>query len=111
METSLRALNENNKIMMWAEIIADCRSSHLPVKTWCKENGVSPGTFYKWQKRLFALSQEQQSSRFTEVTQVRNFSATNEIAVTLYIDGGQVDIHNGADMATVEAIVRLLKSC
>ena len=111
METDLQALNDNRKMRMWAERIANCRNSHLPVRTWCEENGVCPGTFYKWQKRLFVLSQNQQGSRFTEVTHVRNSSSTNDIAVTLQINGIQADIYNGADMAAVEAVLRLLQSC
>lgn len=39
-------------ISLWKERIQNCLDSNLPVKTWCKQNNISPPTFYYWRKRL-----------------------------------------------------------
>ena len=38
-------------------------------------------------------------------------AAVGGVAVTLRIAGAELDIHNGADTATVEAVLRAVKSC
>lgn len=65
-------------------------------------------TYYRWQKKLFAMAQAQQGSRFAEVTPYR---AAGNIEVTVRIAGAEADIYRGADAATVEAVLRVLKSC
>ena len=60
MSTELQQLNGQNKVALWAERISECRNSGLSVKTWCKEKGVCEQTYYKWQKKIFAMAQAQQ---------------------------------------------------
>ena len=109
METGLQTVNQQRKLSEWAERVSACRNSGLSVKTWCRENGVSEQTYYKWQRRLYELAQNQQENRFAEVTpQALNRSV---IAVTVQFGGVKLAIHNGADAATVEAVLRAVKSC
>ena len=110
MNQELRFLNEQNKQALWAERLSDCRSSGQRVKAWCREQGICEQTYYKWQKRLLELAQSQQKPRFAEVTPVRS-AAAGDIAVTVRMVGAEVEIHNGADAATVEAVLRVFKSC
>lgn len=110
MSSGLQKLNENSKMAEWAARVADCRSSGKGVDAWCKENGFSTKTYYKWQKRLFEMAQEQQESQFVEVTPVQPVSAGG-IAVTIRIAGVEAEIHNGADGTTVEMVLRALRSC
>ena len=110
MSRELQTLNEQNKLALWAGRISECRSSGQNVKTWCKENGICEPTYYKWQRRLFEMAQAQQAPQFAEVTPVRPVRSGN-VAVTVRITGAAADIHNGADAATVETVLRILKSC
>ena len=110
MSKDLQTLNGQNKLALWAERISECRSSGMPVKTWCRENGVNEQTYYKWQRRLFDMAQAQQEVQFAEVTPVRPVNYGN-VAVTVRIAGAEADIHSGADAATVETVLRILKSC
>ena len=107
----LRQLNEQNKLALWAERVSECRNSGLSVLAWCKENGVCSQTYYKWQKRLFAMAKAQQETQFAEVTPVSTLQINNQIAVTVHAAGISADIHNGADPTTVEMVLRILKSC
>ena len=102
-------MKQQRKLSEWAERVTACRSSGQSVKTWCQENGVSEQTYYKWQRRLYELAQNQQENRFAEITPQR--MSNNSIAVTMQIGSVELAIHNGADAATVEAVLRAVKSC
>ena len=110
MGKDLQTLNGQNKLALWAGRISECRSSGQNVKAWCRENGICEQTYYKWQKRLFEMAQAQQEVQFAEVTPVYPLRCGN-VAVTVRISGTEADIHSGADAATVETVLRILKSC
>ena len=111
MSTELQQLNEQNKLAMWAGRISECRNSGFSVKHWCKENGVSEQTYYKWQKRVFALAKAHHESQFAEVTPAMGTRGTTPVAITVHVAGFSADIHNGADPATVEVVLQILKRC
>ena len=110
MGKDLQTRNGQNRLAIWAGRISECRSSGQNVKAWCRENGVCEQTYYKWQKRLFEMAQAQQEVQFAEVTPVYPLRCGN-VAVTVRISGAEADIHSGADAATVETVLRILKSC
>ena len=107
MNSGLQAYNEQNKLAQWAQVVAQCRDSGLSVRQWCQENGINLSSYYKWQRKVYAAAQAQQEHSFVEVTP----AAVGGVAVTLRIAGAELDIHNGADAATVEAVLRAVKSC
>ena len=110
MSSALQILNENNKVSEWAARITECRNSSLRVQEWCAANHLCTQTYYRWQKRLFELAKAQQTVQFAEVTPVQSGQRSN-VAVTVRINGAEADIHSGADAATVETVLRILKSC
>lgn len=107
----LRQLNEQNKLALWAKWVSECRNSGQSVLAWCKEHGICSQTYYKWQKRLYTMAQVQQESQFAEVTPVMGIYETGPVAITVRVAGVSADIHNGADPATVESVLRILKPC
>ena len=110
MGKDLQTLNGQNKLAEWAGKISACRNSGQNVKAWCRENGICEQTYYKWQRRLFEMAQAQQEVQFAEVTPVQP-ARYGSVAVTVRITGAEADIHSGADAATVETVLRFLKSC
>ena len=110
MSSALQILNENNKVSEWAARITECRNSGLSVREWCEANHLCTQTYYRWQKRLFELAQAQQEVRFADVTPSRS-AHSGHVAVTVRINGAEAEIHSGADAATVETVLRFLKSC
>ena len=110
MSRELQTINQQNKLALWAGRISECRSSGQNVKDWCKENGICEQTYYRWQKRLFEMAKAQQEVPFAEVTPIQPARCGN-VAVTVRLAGVEADIHNGADAATVETVLRILKSC
>ena len=111
MGTGLQQLNGQNKVALWAERISECRNSGLSVKSWCKGKGICEATYYKWQKRIFTMAQAQQEPRFAEVTPVLEAKRDSQIAVSIQAGDVEANIHNGADPATVESVLRILKLC
>ena len=110
MGKDLQTRNGQNKLAIWAGRISECRNSGQNVKDWCKENGICEQTYYRWQKRLFEIAKAQQEIQSAEVTPVQPVRSGN-VAVTVCIAGAEADIHSGADAATVETVLRILKSC
>ena len=85
----------------------------MTVRAWCRENGLSEKTYYYWQRRLFQTLSEQQVSHKTAFAGVTppQLVCPGKVAVTVRIAGAEANIHNGADSATVETVLRILKSC
>ena len=75
-----------------------------------KENGICEQTYYKWQRQLFEMAQAQQEVHFAEVTPAQPVRS-GSVAVTVRIAGAEAGVHSGANAATVETMLRILKSC
>lgn len=112
MEQSLQNISKQNRLEQWSRKIVACRSSGMTVRTWCQENGISEKTYYYWQQRLFQelANVHPQSNGFVDVTPSR-VESSGQIAVKIHIAGTEVDIYNGADTATLETVLRVLRSC
>jgi hypothetical protein len=111
MENGLQTLNGQQKLAEWATRIAECRNSGQSVLSWCKENGVCTQTYYKWQRRLFEMAKKQQEPQFAEISPPIVENRTDNISITVQVAGVEAKIHAGADIATVEAVLRILKLC
>ena len=112
MEQSLQVLSKQERLERWSGKIAACRGSGMTVRAWCQENGISEKTYYYWQQRLFQeLTRAQaQSSGFADITPPKA-GDSGQIAARVHISGSEVEIYNGADAATLEAVFRGLRSC
>ena len=110
MNSELQVYNEQNKLAQWAQTVAQCRDSGMSVRQWCQEHGVNVSSYYKWQRKVYAAAKAHQENSFVEVTPVQPV-CSDSVAVTVRIVGVEAEIHNGADAATVETVLRILKSC
>ena len=111
MEQSLQVMSKQERLENWTARIMACRSSGMTVRAWCRENGLSEKTYYYWQRRLFQTLSEQQTAYKTAFAEVTPPVCSGSVAVTVRIAGAVADIHPGADAATVETVLRILKSC
>ena len=114
-EQSLQVMSKQERLENWTARIMACRGSGMTVRAWCQENGLSEKTYYYWQRRLFqTLSEQQQAIQqpaFAEIAPAPNVRPSCGVAVTVQISGVEAEIYNGADAATVETVLRILKSC
>ncbi len=46
----VREICHTTRLTEWQERIRACRSSGKNVTTWCTENGISPKTYYRWER-------------------------------------------------------------
>ena len=111
MEQTLQVMSKQERLENWTTRIMACRSSGMTVRAWCRENGLSEKTYYYWQRRLFQTLSEQQTVYKTAFAEVTPPVCSGNVAVTVRIAGAVADIHPGADAATVETVLRILKSC
>ena len=49
---NVNAVKHQAKLLEWKDRVTDCRSSGMSVKEWCKENGCSPKTYYRWEQEI-----------------------------------------------------------
>lgn len=106
MEKSLQTLNRQEKVAVWSERIAACRSSGISVRAWCEGNGISTASYYKWQKKLFRLA-AQTAPQFAEVC----VTPAAKISATVHLGNVSVDVHSGADAETTAMLLQILQSC
>ena len=57
------------------------------------------------------MAKAQQELQFAEVTPVMTTNSNCQIAISIHAGGIAANIHNGADPATVESVLRILKLC
>ena len=110
MSSALQVMNMDQTAAEWAARITECRSSGLTVRQWCSAHKISPQTYYRWQRRIFDMIKAQQEPQFADITP-EQLSPIGGVAVTVRMDWAELDIHSGADAATVETVLRFLKSC
>ena len=108
MNRGLRAYNGQNKLAQWVQIVSECRESGMSVRQWCQEHGINISSYYKWQRKVYAMVQAQQEVQFAEVTPVQAV-CTDRVAVTIRIHGMEADIHSGADAARTGRLLVLLR--
>lgn len=109
MSKRLRVIKENNNLAEWSRQVEECRGSVLSVRAWCEKTGIAVSTFDYRQKKVCDMLQ--QRNQFVEVSLPANEYRNESVAATVHFEEVRADIHNGADEATLTALVRALKSC
>ena len=61
MATGVQELKFAARMQEWSVRIAECRSSGMSVRAWCKEQGISVQTYYRWEKRFVEKATQQLS--------------------------------------------------
>lgn len=106
------------QLQQWTQRITDCRTSRQTVRQWCAEKGINTKTYYRWEREAVGLLSKSMTTLrpqtpqpvFVPVEQAIS-SARNTIAAAITTAGIQLDIHNGADPAVIQAIIAALRSC
>ena len=120
-ETSIQTLGQRQRLLEWSQRVADCRQSGMSVKRWCDENGVSPKTYYTWQKKVFSVMVEQQKLQleaegregcFVELPAPQPIQQTpSDLVASVQVGQASVNIYSGANPELAQALVQALKSC
>ena len=59
MGTGVQGLKHAAKVQEWSVRIAECRSSGIGVKAWCREHGIALKTYYNWDRQIVKEATQQ----------------------------------------------------
>lgn len=112
-------LKHKARLAEWKEKVALCRSSGMSVRGWCQEQGIAYKTYYYWEKEVLSEAGRQAAAlnsaenRFVEVPALPEGMSVSErgpvLVAKLRIKSGELEIYAGAETATVEMLVRVLR--
>ena len=106
-------LKHEAKKQEWSMSIQECRGSGLSVSEWCRQRGVTTGTYYRWERELLAATDTVPRSdvpvvRFAELPAPKQVSCNvAERCATLHAGKASLDIYPGCDAEQP----RLCRSC
>lgn len=101
----------------WKKLIKEQNESGLSIREWCRENNVSHGKFYYWQRIIreealvkagtLAITVQTQ---FVEVRpSITEIKANNQgTCAILRSNGNEIEIFNGADPNTLALVLNLI---
>lgn len=91
----------------------------MSVRGWCQEQGIAYKTYYYWEKEVLSEAGRQAvalngvENRFVEVPALPEGMSVSErgpvLVAKLRIKIGELEIYAGAETATVEMLVRVLR--
>ena len=111
------------QLPMWKERIAECRSSGMSVRQWCLEHGISPTTYYRWEREALssikgsALVPAQQSQpvseatvkpAFAELTYAISQDCIKGKPLCLRRGGYQLEVPEGTDLSVIRTIIEAM---
>ena len=108
---SLQRANQQHRVVEWSRRVEACRSSGLSVGQWCRENGIAVSTYFSWQKKVFQALKEVQEVSFAEVPIMEHSQFSGHIVAAMEVSGVRIQVYEGADGATLQAILQAAKSC
>ena len=108
---SLQKVNRQQRLAEWSRRVEACRSSGLTVVQWCQENGIAVSTYFSWQRKVFQALKEVQEVTFAEVPIMEHSQHSGHIIAAMEVSGVQIQVYEGADEATLQAILQAVKSC
>ena len=59
MGTGVQELKHAAKVQEWSARVAECHSSGIGVKAWCREHGIALKTYYNWEREIVREATQQ----------------------------------------------------
>ena len=59
MGAGVQELKHAARVQEWSVRVAECRSSGIGVKAWCKEHGIALKTYYNWERQIVKEATQQ----------------------------------------------------
>lgn len=105
------------RLEQWNKLILDCQASGMSVSSWCKRNNVSEPSYYYYLKRIRKQAlenlpvpvQEEKLVSFKKL-EVQTPITDVQPAVIIHLPSATIEVRNGTNQQTVEAVLLALKS-
>lgn len=119
----LQEAKREANLRKWREEVYSCRNSGQTVEGWCRERGITPKTYYRWQKLVWEheSSAQAEQSKFMktgagvpavtfEAVPIMGGESVHISSPGITIRRGEwaVEIRSGADMLQLRQILELL---
>ena len=111
-------LKHQARLQEWSVAIQDCRGSGLPVSRWCKEKGITPTTYYRWEREVLTLADDsrnvaaQNSVTFAELpSPEKTYHTVAERSATLRVGEISIDLYQKLDPVLLKSLIEALRSC
>lgn len=109
MKNDIRTLRQEQNLTLWANQVEECNNSGLSVTQWCKNNNIPVSTFWNRQKKVYEAYAQKTNPQFIEVS-IEPEVTTNSPMISVKRNDFTIDINNGADEATITAVLRAMKN-
>ena len=113
---SIIEAKSENALVQWQARVMECRNSGMTVKAWCADKGISPCTYYRWQKRVWdrninGVPQTGSTSaipliQFAQVEAPACMEKPSEADVVLRKGSWEVEIRNSASPDLLNRVLR-----
>jgi transposase-like protein len=98
--------SKSDRVSFWRKLIAQRQSSQLTVRQLCEQAGVSPASFFDWQRRLRAADQAARPDVTPALVPVRVVEdRVAQITVELS-QAVRVELAHDCDEVTLERVLR-----
>ena len=109
----------------WKQRIVECRNSGIPVKEWCREQGISYSTYYRHEQALLKSAQDSSDIAISEQTlqtlpvpfvevsemcQATSKTHTDRIVIQVSAPGFKLKVTGEAAMKALKEIERVLRN-
>ena len=99
----------------WMMAIGECRSSGLTVRAWCQQKGVTPTTYYRWEREVLSLAGatvELPGREFVELPAVEQEKRKEpERSATLWVGENSIELYQELSPAMLKSMVEALRTC
>ena len=105
MSKEIMTVKKQVRLENWASEVESCTSSGLTVQQWCRENGISPKTYYYHLRKVRESIIESEPA----IVPLNNRVVTSE---KIEISDGEIKISLPPDMniEALSAVIRVLKN-
>lgn len=109
MSKGIKTLRQKQNLALWTKQVEECNNSGLSVTRWCRENDIKLSTYWSRQKKVYEAYSNEFTPQFAEIS-VEPEISTGTSMITVRRNDFTVDINNGADEATITAVLRAMKN-
>lgn len=111
-------LKHKARLQEWGSAIKECRSSGQSVREWCRQQGITPTTYYRWEREVLSVADSmaqqdgQERVTFAKVPVPRQeYQNEAKHSATLYAGNVRIDIYPSCGREQLKTLIEMLHTC